>query len=173
MLANTYNISHDNMMTFAEVIVPFLVVSVLVGSLIVDIVGYHLVFLVSGALIYNLSLACFIWFTIVPYWIWLIIMIIGFTCALYPSISIVPFLLKKKYWGRGYSGAIVLLTISQIIGFCLYHNVSDMINEIVMYTLSFISIICMVLLNYMDYKYGQILNHRPIHWRDLLYSNLK
>ena len=138
-------------------------------SMIVDRVGYHLYWLQLGSLLLTVSTFLLTWVSAVPYYVTLFGIGLGIAMGIFPGISLVSFLVSKRYWGRAFSLIVINIVVSRVTAKSIGFFFSQTVLSMIMYFLTIIGFFGIVSLFIFDYRKGGILNRRAAFWRDFLW----
>lgn len=166
-----YNVSSSDIDLINAIVLVYFILLYLVGALFVDISGYQILWLNGGSLLFTISIFLFNWATSIPYYITIAVMGIGMSFSTFPLVSLIPFVLKKKFWGRGYSTIIVSTSLAYLLPQVIKNNTTTSESQTIACVCTIIGFIFILILNFIDYYYKRILNKSSREWHDLMWSN--
>lgn len=151
----------------------FSLCALIILSISIDKIGFILVWMFAGVTIVLFSVLFIYWVDFVPLFISIFCFSVGGSIALIPGISIFPYLLHYKKWGRGFGLCLFSLSLGQVIAIVVTLKVQSTASDYYPFLATgcfFISFLLMCFINFLDYRFGRILNQHHKIWRDLMWN---
>lgn len=109
-----------------------------------------------------------------PIYLSLTVFYLGLSFALVPGISIIPYLLPYRMWGRGFGIILMGNSVGQLVAITTISLTKDSAFNYATYLASgslFIAVIAITFVNLFDYKNGRMINRKQQFWRDIMWNN--
>jgi len=114
----------------------YFVCAVVISSIIVDKVGYNFLWMKIGISVIVISSFFWFWVPAVPYYITVAFLETGYAITIVPGFASIPFVLKKRMWGRGFGYAIFSISTAKALSITLLITLN--VDEISIIAVSFL-----------------------------------